>query len=89
MKKKRLQFIRVVLFVMLFIAGVVITINSKKAVSSTTDNIVRQQYGGSMNTVTYRFYLKESFPNFSDLGIALTIIGSIGGIVSFIKLKRR
>ena len=88
MKEKRLQIINVVLFVIFFIAGIILVLYNKKTVDSGADNIVRQ-YGDSMNTETYIFYFKESLITLRELGIALTIIGSIGGIVSFVKLQKR
>lgn len=85
MKEKRLQVISAVLYAVLFIAGIIIILNSIKTGNIVADNILRQN--GGMNTEKYIVYLRESICTFRELGITLSILGGIGGIVSFASYK--
>ena len=70
---------KIILFYLVFIAGMVILFNSVDYGLTAVNRLVSEQNG--MNTETYHVLVKESIGVFKWIGALLSIAGSMGIII--------
>ena len=69
--------LKVIIFGVIFIAGIIILINSIKLGDNEVSSIMKAN-GGSMDTNTYLIYLEQSITKYRLIGAILSALGGLG-----------
>lgn len=71
------DYLKPIIFSAIFVAGLIIIINSINLGRHEISNIMNAS-GGSMDTNSYLIYLEQSIINYRFLGSILSILGGLG-----------
>lgn len=73
--------IKIIIFGVIFVIGIIILMNSVGYGSHEMSNIMKAN-GGSMDTNTYLIYLEQSIIKYRFVGSILSILGGIGVLIT-------